>query len=95
MKTNNKKGIEVPNCPRCGQKTYMIRREDILEIDENKDPWMCVKCTQEKLLLINSDKESSDELAHLEGKIPYFACSGQFLQLDPKTRQYKVVSKKS
>jgi hypothetical protein len=85
--------MKVPVCNRCGKKTYMIRRSTILRIDPNKNPWFCVKCTQKDLLVLNTLKKYSDEIAHLEGKIPNFVSNGDILQLNPKTRQYRVIDK--
>ena len=53
------------------------------------------KCTQEELMLTNFSKESMDELAHLEEKVPSFVYNGETLQIDYKTRQYKVIGKVS
>ena len=71
----------------------MILREDILQIEEDKNPWMCVKCTQLELGTLNSGGVRSRELAHLEGKLPFFRYEGDILQLDPATRQYKSIGK--
>ena len=71
----------------------MIRRSHILSIDENKNPWMCVKCNQKRLLIYDTNQVFKDEIAHLEGKIPSFEYKGEILQIDPKTRQYKTIGK--
>lgn len=82
--------IEVPECPKCGTKTYMIHRMYVLEIETNPNPWMCIKCTHEKhaeepnYLTV----EMKNEILHLEGKIPYFECEGDKLVLNKETRRY-------